>query len=521
MTQSFSRLGPGTAAAAATAPEPPAPAFLPMSEREVSLSMIALTMSLFVAMLSNLVVLTALPRIVADLRGSQAAYTWIVTASMLTIAVCTPVWGRMSDMVNKKLMIQLSVAGYVLFSVCAGMAPAAWVIIVCRVGIGVSAAGIIVMMQSISADIMAARNRARWIGYRSVAMSVGTVIAPSLGGFITEHFGWRCCFFVGVPFAVASIVMVQRTLRLPAPRGGNLSGIDLPGAILLAAGIVTLMLWVSVVGPDHGRASAFGIMVLLGGALLLGLAIAIELRARAPMLPLELFRQREVLLCVLAGIGTGAGFFGSAVFLAPYLQLGRGLNPSLAGLMALPEAGGAMISALIASRIIARQGRYKNTLIVGALFIVAGFGLLSTLGSATPFIYVGAYVALVGGGLGIVSENLVLVVQNTVKQNRVGSVGALVVFFRMLGGVFSVAILGALLSAHVAAEIGAHGVPGYDPRTVPELAILIEPLRTIVQAAYAHGVAAIYLVCVPPALLVLVSVCLLRERRLATEIPSE
>jgi len=281
------------------------------------------------------------------------------------------------------------------------------------------------------------------------------------------------------------------------------------------------MLWVSMVGPRTGWGSSAACMTLAAGAVLIGFALFAELRSSSPILPLELFRHREVMLCVVAGIGTGQAFFGSAVFLAPYLQIGRGLSPSLAGLMALPEAAGAVTGAMVASRIIGKHGRYKRPLIVGAMLILAGFYLLSTIGTQTAFLYVGVYVACVGAGLGIVSENLSLVVQNAVGRRIAGSAGALVVFFRMLGGVFSVAILGTLLSLHVASEVRSLGISGYDAHTLPKIADLTGAMRTIMEAAYAHGAAAVYFACIPAALLILICVLFLVEDPLSTEIPSK
>jgi len=500
------------------APDPalePVPA---MTEREIALAMSALIASMFVAMLSNLVVLTAMPRIAADLHASQAHYTWIITSSMLTIAVCTPIWGRISDLMDKKRLMQGCVAGYVAFSFLASLAPAAWIIIACRVGIGVCAAGIIVLLQSISAAIMSPRKRARWLGYRAAALSVATVGAPSFGGLVTEHLGWRACFLVGIPFAVVSIAMLQKTLHLPRVRGPKVR-IDWLGAALLAGGIICLMLWVSVTGPSRGFLSPPALVLLLGGAALLGIAMLVELRVAVPVLPLALFRQREVLLCVVASTGIGVGMFGSAVFLAPYLQIGRGLSPAAAGLMALPEAAGSLLASILTARILSRRGHYRGTLVVGAGMLVGGFAALSTIGTGTALPLIGAYVALVGAGLGVTGETLTIVVQNAVARGHAGSAGALVAFFRMLGGIAGVAVLGAVLSGHVASLVAASHLPGLDAGAVPSLAHLAPPLRALVQSAYSSGVALVYMVCVPVAMVTFAALALLPQGALGDDGP--
>jgi MFS family permease len=237
------------------------------------------------------------------------------------------------------------------------------------------------------------------------------------------------------------------------------------------------------------------------------------------MLPLELFHQRDILLCAIGGGGTGVALFGSAVFLSIYLQIGRGLDPQIAGLMALPEAAGTLLGSLVVSRLIARRGRYKMFLILGSVLITLGFSLLATIGVATPLPFVGLCVATIGAGLGIVSENLVLVVQVAAPRGAAGAAGALVAFFRMLGGVLCVAGLGALLSGHVANEVRSRGTAHFDVHVVPKLSALSAANREIIEVAYVHAAAAVYLACVPAALLVLVCVCLIRETPLEEDKP--
>ena len=483
-----------------------------MSGRDVALAMIALIMSMFVALLSNTVVLTAMPKIVAGLHGTQADYTWIVTSSLLTLTICVPIWGRMSDLLNKKLLVQCCVGGYVGSSVCAAFATAPWQVIICRIGIGICAGGMIALTQSLSVEIVHARERARWVGYRSAALSVATLGAPSLGGLITDHFGWRWCFVIGVPFAIVAIAMLQYALHLPRVERRGRIRLDWPGTFLLAAGVVALMSYVSVAGPQLGWHTAPALLVFAAGVLMLSGSMVVELRSNWPLLPVGMLRQPDIALCALASGGAGITLFCSAVFLAIYLQIGRGLSASTAGLMALPEASGTLIASLLAGHLIARHGRYRRALIFGASLVLCGFLLLSTLGTDTPLVWVGLYVAMVGAGLGIVAENLVLVVQNIVGRNAPGSAGALVVFARSLAAVFCVAVLGVLLSSRAGAEIRAGGALNYAIGSVPSLTTLSPDMRALVQHAYAHGVASIYLACVPAALLVLGCVCLLRDR---------
>ncbi|MBT0671464.1 MFS transporter [Novosphingobium profundi] len=508
------RQQPGQALATPT-PSPklsPAATYGPMSLRQANLAMLALTMSLFVAALSNLVVLTAMPRIAGELGASQAAYSWIVTASMLTITITMPIWGRISDLFDKKRLMQGSVAGYVLFSMCAGLSHSAWLIVACRAGIGVCAAGIIILIQTISVEILPPRERAKWVGYRSLIMAVATLGAPTLGGLLTDNLGWRSCFFIGVPVAVVSIALVQRLLRLERPVWKAVR-IDYEGAALLSLGITAVMLWVTVTGPAQGWFAPISLALLAVSLALLAAAAYVEHRAVMPILPVDLLLRRDVLMCVLAGIGTGVAFFGSAVFLAQYLQLGRGLTPTQAGLMAIPEAGATVVTSLLVSRYIARSGRYRLPLVAGALLISGGYAVMALIGSTTSLVQIAAGVAMIGAGLGIVSENLVLVVQTLVARDLAGTAGAAVAFFRTLGGVFCVAFMGVVLSHQVDASVREAGFPPLAGK-VPELARLAPALRHAIEQGYVSGSALVYLACTLPTLLILACMLLLPERTL-------
>ena len=490
------------------------------SLRDVNLAMGALTLSLFVAYSSNLVVLTALPKIVADLHGSQASYTWIVTASMLTMAVCMPTWGRLSEIVDRKKWIQAGVIFYVLASICAGFAQATWVIIACRAAIGFCASGIIILMQGIAAEIATPRHRARWIGYQGAAISFATVGAPSLGGFVAQHFGWRWCFFLGVPTALPAIVMLHYTLDLPHREHPGVVRIDWPGAFLIAATIVGLMLWVSLIGPEQGFTSPSAFACLVFAALTLATTIWWERRAPRPILPFELLGTRDMRLGAVAALGTGAAFYGCAVYLALFLQIGRGFSPEVAGLMALPEAAAALLGALVASRFIAHQGRYKAWLIGGGSMVITAFALLSTIDRATTLPFVGMCVALIGGGLGMVSENLVLMAQTSVTRDRAASAAALVNFFRMVSGITFVQAMGALLTYRVGHITATHGLILRPGSSVPALGQLAPASRAILQNAYADGAATVFLAAIPLLALMLVAIFLLSNRVLEPDAPT-
>ena len=403
----------------------------------------------------------------------------------------------------------------------AGLAGSTGILIFCRAVIGVCASGIIILMQAIGAEITSPRHRARWIGYQGAAMAVATVGAPSLGGVVAQHLGWRWCFFIAVPVAVLSITMLQRTLRLDPPMRPVDKPVDWLGAGLAALAIAALMVWGSVVGPKAGWSSPWAMLLLATGLGLGAGFVMLERRVPHAILPLELLRSREVLPAIIAACGTGFTSYASVVFLAILLQLGLGYSPQVAGLMALPEAVATLCGSLFASTFIARHGHYRGWLIAGSILACLGFAALSRVSPQTTLAYIGLCVAAIGGGLGMVSENLVLVVQTAVKRSDVGRVLALVNFSRMIGGVAAVAGLGALLSFKVSTFAELPVVAGNSADALPRLARLDAAARMVMEAAYASGVASVYLACVPIAVIVVGCVVLLPDRVLEAHGPSD
>jgi predicted MFS family arabinose efflux permease len=348
-----------------------------------------------------------------------------------------------------------------------------------------------------------------------VVIAAATIGAPVVGGLVTEHLGWRWCFFLGVPFAVVAVTMVQMVLHLPPHRAGRRQ-IDWIGATLIAGGLTMILLWISLSGPRTGFWSLDSVALLAAGLAMLGVAAWHEVRTPHAILPIALLRQRALVLCALGGAATGIALFGTSVFITLYLQLGRGLEPSAAGAMALPEAAGAVLGAVTGSRLVASTGHIRGPIVAGAAMMCLGFALLASVGIGTPLAMIAASVALVGCGLGLASENLTLVVQTSVARESVGMAGAIVSFARMLGGILCVAALGSLLSWHVGGVMAAAGAPPTDGK-LPDPALLSPALRGVFAQAYSDGAAMVYLACLPAAVLLLVCALLLPARRIPQE----
>src|SRR5919106_5385106 len=243
-----------------------------MTHREILEAMSGLLLGMFVAILSSTVVSTSLPRIVTDLGGTQSGYTWVVTATLLALTVSTPIWGKLADLFDRKLLVQSGLLVFVTGSILAGLSTSMAWLIACRAIQGVGAGGLTALVQVILSDLVSPRERGRYAGYLGAVLGVGTVAGPLLGGVVTDSFGWRWCFYIGIPFAAAAFVVLQRTLHLPRHR--REVSLDYVGALLVAAGVSSLLIWVSLAGQQYAWASWQTAALVAAGVALLIAAVA-------------------------------------------------------------------------------------------------------------------------------------------------------------------------------------------------------------------------------------------------------
>ncbi|MGC4747124.1 MDR family MFS transporter [Micromonospora sp. DT201] len=489
-----------------------------MTHRQILEALSGLLLGLFVAILSSTVISNALPRIITELHGGQSAYTWVVTSALLATTATTPIWGKMADLTSKKTLVQLALGIYVLGSVLAGLAQGTGELIACRVLQGVGAGGLTALAQVIMATMIAPRERGRYSGYLGAVMAVGTIGGPLIGGVIvdTSWLGWRWCFYVGVPFAIVALIVLQKTLHLPVIK--RKAEIDWWGATLITAAVSVLLIWVSLAGNQFAWASWQTAAMVIGGLLLGALAIRVETRAAEPMIPPRLFRKRTIFLAVIASIAVGVGMFGASIFLGQYFQISRGESPTMAGLMTLPMILGLLVASTVGGRIITKTGRWKRFLVTGSALLTIGFALMGTLRADTSFTLLSVYMVLIGVGLGLTMQNLVLAVQNTVGPHELGAASSVVAFFRSLGGAIGVSALGAVLAHKVKgytadglAQLGIPASSSGSSGTLPDVHTLPGPLRAVVEGAYGHGAGDIFLTAAPFALIALIAVSFIKE----------
>ena len=427
--------------------------------RAILKALTGLLLALFVSTLSSTVVATALPRMLGDLHGSPTQYTWVVTATLLAATVTTPIWGKLADLYDKKTLVQAAAVVFIAGSVAAGAAQDAGQLIAARGLQGIGVGGLQALVQIAIAAMIPPRERGKYAGYQSSVTALSTIGGPLLGGFIvdTSWLGWRWCFFIGVPVAVAALVLLQLTLRLPVLRRENVR-VDYWGATLLTGGVGLLLIWISFVDDAFAWLSWQTAAMVGGSVLLLGLTAWVETRVAEPIVPPGIITQRTTALAVLGSLAAGTAMFGAAVFLSPYFQVSRGHTPTEAGVLTIPMMAGILISSIVAGRLLSRTGRVKPFLVTGSLCLAVGFACLGFLDEFTPLVLIAVPMLLIGTGVGMTLQNFVLVVQNVVPLADIGAASATVSFFRSLGGTIGVTVLGAVLARQVAHHTAA-GLP--------------------------------------------------------------
>ncbi|KQX77956.1 MULTISPECIES: MFS transporter [Streptomyces] len=504
-----------------------APDGTPMTHRQIMEALTGLLLGMFVAILSSTVVSNALPEIISDLGGGQSAYTWVVTASLLAMTATTPLWGKLSDLFSKKLLVQIALIIYVLGSIVAGLSTSSGMLIACRVVQGIGVGGLSALAQIVMAAMISPRERGRYSGYLGAVFAVATVGGPLLGGVITDTswMGWRWCFYVGVPFAVIALVVLQKTLKLPVVK--REVKVDWSGAFFISAAVSLLLLWVTFAGDKYDWISWQTYTMLGGTVALIALFLLIESRASEPIIPLRLFRNRTITLASVASLFVGIAMFAGTVFFSQYFQLARDKSPTMSGVMTIPMIAGLFLSSTVSGQVITKTGRWKAWLVSGGFLVTAGLGMLGTIRYDTEYWHIAVFMFVMGLGIGMMMQNLVLATQNQVAPADLGAASSVVTFFRSLGGAIGVSALGAVMANRVThyvkdglADLGPEGAAfghgGTGGGGIPDLDKLPAPFRTVVEMAYGHGVGDVFLYAAPAALVAFIVTIFIKEVALKT-----
>ncbi|MFF8403201.1 MFS transporter [Streptomyces sp. NPDC014846] len=478
----------------------------PMTHRQIMEALSGLLLGMFVAILSSTIVSNALPHIIGDLGGGQSAYTWVVTAALLSMTAATPLWGKLADLYSKKALVQIALVIYVVASMAAGLSQNPGMLIACRVVQGIGVGGLSALAQIVMAAMISPRERGRYSGYLGATFAVATVGGPLLGGVITDTswLGWRWCFYVGVPFAVIALIVLQKTLHLPVVK--REVKVDWAGATFISAAVSLLLVWVTFAGDKYDWVS-WQTYAMVGGSVVLGaIFILIEAKASEPIIPLRLFRNRTITLASLASLFVGVAMFTGTVFFSQYFQLARDKSPTMSGVLTIPMIGGLFVSSTVSGQFITRTGRWKAWLVSGGVLVTAGLALLGGIRYDTDYWKMAIFMALLGLGIGMMMQNLVLATQNQVAPSDLGAASSTVTFFRSLGGAVGVSALGAVMSRRITHYV-QDGVSALSPKyqkalaggsgstdSIPDMDALPKPIRTLLESAYGHGIADVFLI---------------------------
>jgi EmrB/QacA subfamily drug resistance transporter len=500
-----------------------------MTHRQIMEALSGLLLGMFVAILSSTIVSNALPRIIGDLGGGQSAYTWVVTASLLAMTATTPLWGKLADLYSKKALVQIALVIYVLGSAAAGLSQNAGMLIACRVVQGVGVGGLSALAQIVMAAMISPRERGRYSGYLGATFAVATVGGPLLGGVITDTswLGWRWCFYVGVPFAVIALIVLQKTLHLPVVKRDV--KVDWGGAFFISAAVSLLLVWVTFAGDKYDWVS-WQTYAMVGGSIVLGaLFVLVEAKASEPIIPLRLFRNRTITLASLASLFVGVAMFTGTVFFSQYFQLARDKSPTMSGVLTIPMIGGLFVSSTVSGQFITRTGRWKAWLVSGGVLVTAGLALLGGIRYDTDYWKMAIFMALLGLGIGMMMQNLVLATQNQVAPSDLGSASSTVTFFRSLGGAVGVSALGAVMSHRITHYV-TEGISSLSPTyqkalaagsgstdSIPDMDTLPKPIRTLLESAYGHGIADVFLIAAALAAVAFLITLFIKEVPLKTK----
>jgi EmrB/QacA subfamily drug resistance transporter len=492
-----------------------------VEHRRILVILGALMLGMALAALDQTIVATALPTIAGDLHGLNHL-SWVVTAYLLTSTISTPLWGKLGDLYGRKKLFQLSIVIFLVGSMLAGLSQNMVELIAFRAVQGVGAGGLMVGAQAIIGDVIPARQRGRYMGYFGAVFGLTSVIGPLAGGFFTQHLTWRWVFYINVPLGIVALFAIAAVLHIPANRVQH--SIDWLGAALLSSGVTAIILLTTWGGSQYAWGS--GVIVTLGaaGVVLLAAFCLAETRAAEPLIPLALFRNRTFTSASAVGFIVGFSMFGAIIYLPLYLQTVHGASPTASGLELLPVVGGMLCTFIVSGRLVTRTGRYKIFPILGSAVLAGGLGLLSRLGPHTSFAVAAVYMAVVGLGIGLVMQVLVVAVQNSVPYSQLGTATATATFFRTIGGSFGVSALGAVFNNQLLKQLRAHVTPAElkllhggslaaNPAQIDRLPLAE---RLVFVDAFSHALQDVFLVAVPFALLAFALGWLMKEIPLRT-----
>ena len=428
-----------------------------LTHKEIMFVLSGLMVGLLLAALDQTIVSTALKSIVEDFDG-LTHYTWVVTAYLLTSTASTPLYGKISDLYGRRPVFQFAIITFLIGSFAAGASTSMEQLIAFRAVQGLGAGGLMSLTFVIIGDIVSPRERGKYQGYFGGVWGLSSVAGPLLGGYFSDHAqilgvtGWRWIFYINLPFGIAALIITSISLHIPKVKREH--SIDYLGALLLVSGVSALLLGISVYGPQNGWQTSKTLITLAAALALVLLFILQESRAKEPILPLALFKNHTFSVTSFMAFIIGAGMFGAIIMLPLYLQIVKGDSATSAGLKLIPFMIGIVAMSIVSGKLITKHGHYKRFPIIGLALMTVGLAMLSTLTETTAFWKLAIYAILVGAGLGLSMQTIVIALQNSVEFRDLGVATSANTFFRSIGATMGVALFGTVYASRL-----AHNLP--------------------------------------------------------------
>jgi len=473
------------------------------SHRQILVIMSGLMLGMFLAALDQTIVTTALTRISEDFHHLNL-YSWVVTSYLLTSTVTTPLYGKISDQFGRKKIFQFAIVLFLIGSALSGLSGSMLQLIIFRGVQGLGAGGLFSLALSIVGDVIPPRDRGRYQGYFGAVFGVSSIVGPLTGGFLVDEASWRWVFYVNLPIGVIALVVINRVLRSDDRRRS--ARIDVGGAFLSVGGVALILVAVQSAGQAAKLTTTAEVLGPIGLALVVAF-VWWESRASEPIVPLRLFRNNVFSVSSVLSLITGGVMFGAIIFLPQYLQIVRHISPTMSGLRLISLLAGLLFTSITSGRLVSKWGRYKAFVVTGTGLMSVGMYLMSLIQVTTNSLVLYSMMFIVGAGLGLFMQTLVLATQNSISMQDMGVGTSAITFFRTLGGAIGAAVLGAVLidqeKVHLAADVTKYGK-------------LLGPAYS-----FTSGMDHAFLLSVPVAVAAFLLSFLLKELRLRTSVGNQ
>ena len=472
-----------------------------------------LLLVMLLAALDSTIVATALPTIVGEF-GGLAHISWVVTAYLLAQTIVTPIYGKLGDLYGRKRVLQVAIVIFLIGSALCGLSQSMTHLIIFRAVQGLGGGGLMVTTQAVVADVVPPRARGRYQGIFGAAFGFASIAGPLVGGYFTTHWTWRWIFYINLPVGIIALLVLAATL--PAQSSFARHAIDYVGAALLAVTLASIVLVTDLGGTVYAWSSPLMIALIVIAVAGLIAFVLIERRASEPILPLQLFRMRDVWVTSVVGLIVGFALIGSVTYLPVFLQIVKGLSPTESGLRMVPLMAGTLVTSILAGQLVSRTGKYKLFPIIGTTIVALSLLLISRMTAETSALAASLYMSLLGLGLGFVMQVLIIAVQNAVDYRELGVATSNAILFRFVGGSLGTALLGAILATQLDANVQRlmPGTAALDLISPQALAGLSPAVRTAYIDAFVASLSTVFLVAAAISLVGLLVALLLPERPL-------